>query len=205
MIADDHAVIADAFAKLLSSHFDVVATVNDGRSLVSEAQKLRPDVILVDIGMPLLNGLDAAQQIKQVIPAVRVIYVTVNHEEDLVAEAFRRGASGYLPKTAAPSELIKAIYMAMNGDRYMSPSIGSSQTSAVQSQPGGRKGPELTPRQVEVLQLLAEGKSMKEVAAVLSLSTRTVTFHKYRMMDHLRLANDAELVQYAVRHRVVFG
>jgi DNA-binding NarL/FixJ family response regulator len=205
LIADDHAVIADAFRKLLSSEFEVIATVHDGRSLISSAEQLRPDVILVDIGMPLLNGLEAAQQIRQTLPEVKVIYITINHDEDLIAEAFRRGASGYLPKTATASELIGAIHLAVNGDVYISPSLRSSANRSTQAGPGGSVGPDLTQRQIEVLQLLAEGKSMKEVAAVLNLTTRTVAFHKYRIMEHLQLGNDAELIQYAVRHHVVFG
>jgi DNA-binding NarL/FixJ family response regulator len=205
LIADDHAVIADAFTRLLSGEFEVIASVHDGRSLISAAERLRPDVILVDIGMPLLNGLEAAQQIRRTVPEVKVIYVTINHDEDLIAEAFRRGASGYLPKTATASELIEAIHLALNGDVYMSPSLYTSANRSAQSHPCGSMAPDLTQRQVEVLQLLAEGKSMKEVAAVLNLTTRTVAFHKYRIMEHLRLGNDAELIQYAVRHHVVFG
>lgn len=203
LIADDHAVIADAFAKLLGNEFDVIATVHDGRSLISTAQKLRPDVILVDIGMPLLNGLEAAQQIKRILPEVKVIYITINHDEDLIAEAFRRGASGYLSKTATSSELAQAIRVAMKGDIYLSSEL-CSPSKFSQPSIGGLKASELTPRQIEVLQLLAEGKSMKEVAGVLNLTTRTVAFHKYRIMEHLRLGNDAELIQYAMRHHVVF-
>jgi DNA-binding NarL/FixJ family response regulator len=204
LIADDHAVIADAFAKLLGNEFDVIATVHDGRSLISTAQKLRPDVVLVDIGMPLLNGLEAAQQIKRILPEVKVIYITINHDEDLIAEAFRRGASGYLSKTATSSELAQAIRLAMKGDIYLSSEL-CSRSKLSQPSIGSLKTSELTPRQIEVLQLLAEGKSMKEVAGVLNLTTRTVAFHKYRIMEHLRLGNDAELVQYAMRHHVVFG
>jgi DNA-binding NarL/FixJ family response regulator len=210
LIADDHVLIADAFSKLLSADFDVVGVVHDGRSLISQTQKLRPDIIVVDIGMPLLNGLDAAQQIKKTLAQVKVIYVTMNHDEDLIAEAFRRGASGYLPKTASATELVQAIRSALKGDVYVSPPLRSPHHYP-ESHPVGELDPrslarpDLTPRQVEVLQLLAEGKSMKEVAAVLDLTIRTVAFHKYRIMDHLGLGNDAELVQYAMRHRVVFG
>jgi len=203
LIADDHVVIADAFRKLLSNDFDVVGTVHDGRGLISAAQALRPDVILADIGMPLLNGLEAAQQIKRAIPEVKVIYITINHDEDLIAEAIQGGASGYISKTATASELVQAIWTALRGDVYISPSLASSNHS--RSSLDRCAGPGLTPRQVEVLQLLAEGKSMKEVAGVLNLTTRTVAFHKYRIMQHLQLGNDAELVQYAVRHHVVFG
>lgn len=204
LIADDHALIADAFSKLLASDFDVLATVHDGRSLISAAQKYRPDVVLVDIGMPLLNGLEAAFQIKQRLPEVRIIYITMNHDYELVTEALRRGASGYLPKTASASEVAEAIHLAMNGECYISPrlqdSVGTSQSAGETAATS-----KLTPRQIEVLQLLAEGKSMKEAAAVLNLTTRTVAFHKYRIMEHLQLSNDAELVQYAMRRRVVFS
>lgn len=205
LIADDHVLIADAFTKLLAREFDVVATVSDGRSLILAAQRFQPDAILVDIGMPLLNGLEAAQQIKRMLPNVKIIYVTINHDPDIVAEAFRRGASGYLPKTAAASELVGAIRQALNGELYLSPLLGSSSAGSSASFRQAPPAPTaLTPRQLEVLQLLAEGKSMKEAAAVLNLTTRTVAFHKYRIMEHLQLRNDAELVQYAMRHHVVF-
>jgi DNA-binding NarL/FixJ family response regulator len=206
LIADDHALIAEAFNKLLFNDFDVVATVHDGRSLMLMAERLRPDVILVDIGMPILNGLEAAQRIKRVLPEVKVIYVTINHDPSLVAEAFRRGASGYLSKSAAASELIAAIRHALSGDRYVSARINTEfSNSSTQSKESLPIGPRLTDRQIEVLQLLAEGKSMKEAAAVLNLTTRTVAFHKYRIMENLQLRNDAEVVQYAVRNHVIFS
>jgi DNA-binding NarL/FixJ family response regulator len=203
LIADDHALIAEAFTKLLASTFDVVATVYDGRSLIETAGRLQPDVILVDIGMPVLNGLEAAQRIKRTLPKVKVIYVTINHDPDLVAEALRRGASGYLPKTAAASELVAAIYQALNGYCYLSPQLQSSAASSLSKQASAL--PLLTERQIEVLQLLAEGKSMKEAAAVLNLTSRTVAYHKYRIMGSLNLRNDAEVIQYAMRHHVVFS
>ena len=206
LIADDHSLIAEAFRKLLANDFDVVAIVHDGRSLMATAEALQPDVILVDIGMPLLNGLEAAQRIKRTLPDVKVIYVTINHDPSLVAEAFRRGASGYLSKTAAASELIAAIRHALSGDRYVSSLLnaGLSNSPAQPREPLPTE-PQLTERQIEVLQLLAEGKSMKEAAAVLNLTTRTVAFHKYRIMENLQLRNDAEVVQYAVKHHVIFG
>ena len=203
MIADDHAVIADAFAKLLGTEFEVTAIVHDGRSLITAAQKFRPDVILADIGMPLLNGLDAAKHVKAALPEVKVIYVTVNRDEDIVAEAFRRGASGYLSKTATPSELIAAIHLALSGDVYVSPLLSSASKSA-QKTDRQLTTSALTPRQTEVLQLLAEGKSLKEIAAVLNVSTRVAAFHKWRIKNRLHLEKDAELVQWAVRHHVVF-
>jgi len=206
LIADDHALIAEALRKLLANDFDVVAIAHDGRSLMATAEALQPDVILVDIGMPLLNGLEAAQRIKRTLPDVKVVYVTINHDPSLVAEAFRRGASGYLSKTAAASELIAAIHHALSGDRYVSSLLDAGLTnSSTQPRESSPAEPQLTERQIEVLQLLAEGKSMKEAAAVLNLTTRTVAFHKYRIMENLQLRNDAEVVQYAVKHHVIFG
>jgi DNA-binding NarL/FixJ family response regulator len=204
LIADDHILVAEAFKKLLAAEFDVVATVNDGRNLIGVAYKLQPDVILVDIGMPILNGLDAAQRIKRTLPKVKIIYITVNHDPDLIAEAFAKGASGYVCKTSAASELSAAIHAALRGDVYVSSHLNQDNGTG-----DGIKASEfpnrLTERQVDVLQLLAEGRSMKEVAAELNLTTRTVAFHKYRIMQHLQLRNDAEVVQYAIRHHVIFG
>ena len=200
VIADDHTLIADAFHKLLENEFEVVAKVHDGHSLIEAARKLHPEVILVDIGMPLLNGLEAAQRIKRTLPDIKIIFVTINRDPDVVAEAFRGGASGYLPKTAAASELLFAIHKALKGECYVSPPLKPLA-------PDSRAIPEtqLTERQVEVLQLLAEGRSMREAALVLNLTARTVAFHKYRIMENLNLRNDAEVVQYALRHHVVFG
>lgn len=206
VIADDHSLIAEAFQKLLSVEFEVVATVQDGRTLLTVAEQLRPDVILVDIGMPVLNGLEAAERIKRILPNVKVIYVTINQDPDLIAEAMRRGASAYLSKTAAASELVAAIRHALDGEQYISPQLQAPppDSDTREDEPLTPKLP-LTERQVEVLQLLAEGKSMKEAASILNLTTRTVAFHKYRIMEHLQLRNDAEVVQYAVRNHVIFG
>ena len=208
LIADDHALIAEALHRLLEAQFEVVGIVHDGRRLVQIAQDLRPDVILVDIGMPLLNGMQAAQRIKRSLPAVKLVYVTINQDPELVSEAFRRGASGYLPKTSAGSELVVAIQTVLRGEIYVSPLLAKDEEKTFSAappvfteQPARRV---LTDRQLEVLQLLAEGKSMKEVAAVLNLATRTVAFHKYRLMQNLHLKNDAEVVQYALRQRIIF-
>ena len=205
LIADDHTLIAEAFKKLLATDFDVVGLVHDGRLLMQKAQELKPDVVLVDIGMPLLNGLQAAQKIKRILPDTKLVYVTVNEDPDLVMEAFRQGASAYLPKTSAGAELVVAIQMAMRGEIYLSPALSPNGDESKESgadRPAGESA--LTERQLEVLQLLAEGKSMKEVAAVLNLTTRTVAFHKYRLMHHLHLKNDAEVVQYALSRHIIF-
>lgn len=208
VIADDHAIIADAFKQLLATDFDVVAIVHDGRRLIDAAREFKPDVITFDIGMPLLNGLQAAMRIKRILPETKLVCVTVNRDTDLLQQAFRCGASAYLPKTAAGSELVAAIHRVLQGEKYVSPLLTASEVIAPIVSPvsaGEPSEPHVTDRQLEVLQLLAEGKSMKEVGAVLNLATRTVAFHKYRLMRALNLKNDAEVVQYAVRKRVTFG
>ncbi|HEY7352949.1 MAG TPA: response regulator transcription factor [Terriglobales bacterium] len=204
IIADDHVLVAAALKQLLTNHFEVVATVHDGRSLIQAAQTFSPDVILVDISMPLLNGLDAAERIKRASPSTKIIYVTINHDPELVAESLRRGADGYLLKTAAASELVAAVKCTLAGGCYVSPAL-EAQTVQPQSseRTSDRFTDKLTERQIDVLQLLAEGRSMKEVASVLNLTTRTVAFHKYRLMNGLGLRNDAEIVQYAVRNHML--
>jgi DNA-binding NarL/FixJ family response regulator len=206
LIAEDHALIAEAFNKLLTADFDVVSVVHDGRLLVRKAQELEPDVAIVDIGMPLLNGLQAGQRIKRSRPGIKLVYVSVNQDASLVAEAFRSGASAYLPKTAAGSELVFAIHRALNGETYVSPVLSDHHDSArVSEVVNDSKESTLTDRQLDVLQLLAEGKSMKEVGAVLNLTTRTVAFHKYRLRRHLCLENDAQVVQYALSRNIIFN
>jgi DNA-binding NarL/FixJ family response regulator len=196
LLADDHTIFLDALAKLLEPEFEVVGTVTDGRALVLRAPDLRPDVVVLDIGMPLLNGLDAGQQIKALRPETKLIFLTQNQDANLAAEAFRQKASGYLLKNSAATELITAIREAMKGRTYVSPLIAEGMLSSL-SDPA--RGVELTSRQREVLQLLAEGKSMKEVASILNVSTRTVEFHKQRLMDVLDLKTNADLVRYAVK------
>jgi len=205
MIADDHILVAEACKKLLEADYDVVATVGDGRALVRVAATLKPQVIIVDVGMPLLNGLDAGQQIKQLLRSVKLVYLTMNQDADLAAEAFRRGASAYLLKTCAASELVIAVREVLKGKSYLSPLIAKDTVDFIlrQGKELIEEGKRLTERQREVLQLLAEGKSMKEVANVLSLTTRTVAFHKYRIMELLNAKSNAQLVQYAIRNHVI--
>lgn len=205
LIADDHALIAEAFNRLLAADFDVVGVVHDGRLLLQKAQELKPDVAVVDIGMPLLNGLQAGQRLKRNRPGIKLVYVTVNQDSSLVAEAFRRGASAYLPKTSAGSELVLAIHQALSGRIYVSPVLSNHDLPAEPGHVNEAKERVLTDRQLDVLQLLAEGKSMKEVAAVLNLTTRTVAFHKYRLRRHLHLENDAQVVQYALSRHIIFN
>jgi DNA-binding NarL/FixJ family response regulator len=195
-------LVADALERILATDFEVVAKVHDGRSLIRAAQSCMPDAILVDIGMPLLNGLDAAERIKRVTPNAKIIYVTINRDPEVIAESLRRGADGYVLKTSAASELVSAIRTALRGDCYISAAL---ELSAEPKCPAERSmaPSKLTDRQLDVLQLLAEGRSMKEVADVLKLTTRTVAFHKYRLMDGLGLNNDAEIIQYALRNHIL--
>lgn len=204
LIADDHTMIVDAFRKLLEPHYDIIATVSDGRALLEIAPELKPNVIIVDIGMPCLNGLAAGQRLRQLIPKTKIIYVTMNEDGDLATEALRGGAAGYLLKSSAGSELLKAIHLALRGSSYVTPLIKQAmEESFIRSPVPKSAAKKLTPRQVEVLQLLAEGRLMKEVAAILGLTPRTVAFHKYRIMETLGVHSNAELIRFAVTHHVL--
>jgi DNA-binding NarL/FixJ family response regulator len=178
--------------------------VGDGRALVAEAARLKPDVVVIDVAMPLLNGVDAARQIKQALPSTRIIFLTMMEDADLAAEAFRAGASGYLLKRSAASELMTAIREVMQKRSYVTPLVTEGLVgSMLHGGEGNCSSGNLTSRQREVIQLLAEGHSMKEVAGILNIAPRTVAFHKYRIMDQLRLKTTAELVQFAVKHHIV--
>ena len=204
LLADDHTFLLQACQKMLESEFDIPAVFTDGRSLVEKAPGLKPDVIIVDISMPLLNGLDAAKELKKLIPGVKMIFLTMYPDADLAREAISAGASAYLLKTSAASELIKAIHEALKGRVYVTPAIARAiQNSFVENPEPKFVSRELTPRQREVLQLLAEGRPMKEAAYILKVSTRTIAFHKYRMMEQLRLKSSAELIQFAVSQHLV--
>ncbi len=204
ILADDHTMIAEAFRNLLEPQYQVVATVHDGRSLVEKALQMQPDIVVIDIGMPLLNGLSAGQQLKQKLRKVKLIYLTMNDDPDLAAEALRTGGSAYLLKSSVASELLKSIHEVLRGGTYVTPKIKKGiEESFIRSNRPKIAEKKLTPRQVEVLQLLAEGKSMKEVGSVLSLTARTVALHKYRIMEMLNVRSNAELIQYAVRNSLV--
>ena len=204
IIADDHVLLAEAFEKLLSPECDVVAKVTDGRALVEAARRVHPDLVLLDVAMPLLNGLDAARQIHAISPSIRLIFLTMNDDPDLAAEAFRAGATAYLLKRSPASELLTAIRQAMKSRKYVTPLITEGMLGALMNPMRGETPRhELTSRQREVLQLLAEGKSMKEVASVLNVTARTIAFHKYRMMEQLNIKTNAELIQYAIRHHLI--
>jgi len=205
LIADDHTLIADLCRTLLEAEFEVVGTVNNGRAMVRAAAQWKPDVIVVDVAMPILNGLDAGQQVKEAFPTVKLIFLTMNGDIDLAAEAFRRGASGYLLKTCAASEMVTAVREVLHGKTYISKTLCKDEVNYLRRTELKLVEEEerLTERQREVLQLLAEGKVMKEIADILNMTTRTVAFHKYRMMEALGAKSNAELVRYAVRHHIV--
>jgi DNA-binding NarL/FixJ family response regulator len=205
LIADDQRLVAELFRRLLGDDFDVVGCVGDGHALVRAAVELKPNLILVDIAMPLLNGLDAGRQVKKMLPTVKLIYLTMTADADVAAEAFGLGASGYLLKTCDPDELVLAVREALRGQTYLS--IGMS-PEIIESIRWERKEcvkdqERLSDRQREVLQLLAEGKTMKEIGGTLYISKRTVQFHKYDMMKRLGAKSTAELVRYAVKHHIV--
>jgi DNA-binding NarL/FixJ family response regulator len=204
LLADDHTILTEAFRKLLSSRCEVVGTVSNGRALVEAALTLKPDVIVADIGMPLMNGLEAARQLKYKIPAIKLVFVTVNEDPDIAAEAMRIGASGYLLKSSAASELFHAIQAALRAKTYVTPQIARGTREAFIRNPERKlHGKALTSRQREVVQLLAEGRSMKEAADVLDVAPRTVAFHKYRIMEEWGLRTTADLVQFAIKSRII--
>jgi DNA-binding NarL/FixJ family response regulator len=205
LLADDHVLVAEGLRTMLAPVYDVVGTVSDGRSLLAAAETLNPDLILMDIGMPQLNGLDATRVLKGHLPDVKVIVLTQNEDSLLVAEAFRAGASGYLLKYAAPKELLQAIEEVLKGASYLSPRITSGAVAAMLRSSTAKleEARELTPRQREVIQLFAEGRSMKEIADILTISLRTVAAHKYRIMEVLEIKTNAELYRYAVKHKII--
>jgi DNA-binding NarL/FixJ family response regulator len=204
LIADDHRLLAEACKSLLEPEFQVVGIVTDGRSLLKAAAAMKPDVIILDIAMPHLNGLDAGDQINRDMPRTALIYLTMSTEPNVAAEAFRRGASGYVLKQSASEELLIAVRKAVQGASYLSTMIAKETVTFLINQ-GKQQGEEerTTPRQTEILQLLAEGKSMKEVAAELDLKPGTVAFHKYRMMENLGVKTNAELLEYALKRRMI--
>ena len=204
ILADDHNILVDTFKAFLEPYFDVVATFADGHQLVQNAPALKPDVIVLDVGMPIMNGLIAGQRLKQILPSVKLIYLTMNQDPDVAAEAFRLGASGYLVKNSAASELVHAINEVLLARSYVTPLMSKDMVGSVVQNLKRRKIPhELTLRQREVLQLLVEGRSMKEVAFQLKVTPRTIAFHKYTMMDQLELKSSAELIQYAMKTSIL--
>ncbi len=204
LLADDHRLLLEAFEKLLQPDFEVVGTVGDGYALLDAALELKPDVIVLDIAMPKMNGMVAAKKLKQTMPEVKLIFLTVNEDADIASEAMRIGASGYLLKSSAASELFQAIETALEGRSYVTPMIMQEMVASLANdRQTVEASAKLTMRQQEVLQLLAEGRSMKEAAKLLGVSPRTIAFHKYRIMNELSLKTSADLVRYAIKHSFV--
>ncbi len=199
ILADDHTMIREALKSLLEPEFEVVGMFGDGLSLIEAAPALQPNVIVLDIGMPKMNGLNAGQRLKQIMPLVKLVYLTMNADPDMTGEAFRLGASAYLLKNSAASELLHAVRQVMRGGFYVTSLMTKDMDgSFVQNFKRRKRTNHLTPRQKEVLQLLAEGSSMKEAAFILNVSPRTVAYHKYVMMQNLSIRSSAELIEYAM-------
>ena len=205
LIADDHKLLAELFTRLLARDFDVLGIVGDGRSLVRTAVKLKPDLILIDIAMPILNGLDAGRQVKKLLPRVKLVYLTLTSAADVAAEAFELGASGYLLKTCAASEMVLAVHEVLRGKNYLSKGMSRHAVDVLRWEHHKLVdvNVRLSDRQREVLQLLAEGKTMKEIASILHMSHRTANYHKYQTMKTLGVRSHAELVRYAIRNHIV--
>jgi len=204
LLADDHKIVTEGLKGLLEPEFELVGTVEDGRALLTAAEKLRPDVIVADISMPLLNGIDSVRQIKKAHGEIKVVFLTMHPDVTYAVSAFEAGASGYVLKHSAPTELVTAIRSALNGKTFVTPLLAGEFMQLTKERTSQRdEFTSLTPRQREILQLLAEGNSAKEIATVLNISSRTVEFHKYRIMKDLGIKSAAELVHYAVRHGII--
>ena len=204
LLADDHKMVAEGLRSLLEPEFDLVRTVQDGHALVAAARELDPDVIVADISMPELNGLEAIRKLRETGLRAKVVFLTMHQEVSYAVRAIEEGASGYVLKHSAHDELVKAIHEALAGEIYVTPMLAKGDVhSLVEEARMAAPGPgELTDRQREVLQLLAQGRSAKEAASKLNVSRRTVEYHKYHIMKKLDLRNSAELIQYAIRHGI---
>jgi DNA-binding NarL/FixJ family response regulator len=204
LIVDDHQLLADACKTLLEPEFLVVGTIMDGRLLADAVAELKPDIVLLDIYMPRLNGLDAGEQVKKKNPEIKLVFLTMTLAAEIAAEAFRRGASGYVLKQSAGTELLLAVRMVNRGESYLSPLIAKETvTFLLNKGTTYTEEKRITPRQSEILQLLAEGLSMKQVASVIDVKPGTVAFHKYRMMETLNINTNAELLGYALKHQMI--
>jgi len=202
LLADDHAIVTDGLARILKeAHFDVVGAVRDGQQLLDAAARLRPDVIITDLSMPGLTGLDALARLRTEHIQSKVIVLTMHHDADLATDAIRGGASGFLLKESAGDELLTAVRHALDGKVYITPTV-TQEIMERMAVPAKAKAPQVTPRQRDILRLLVQGQRMKEIAATLGLSTRTVEGHKYQMMEALGVTSTAELVRYALERRL---
>jgi len=202
LLVDDHALVLEGFRRILEGHYELVGTVGDGRALLEAAKTMQPDIVILDVSMPLLNGIDAAAQLKKICPKAKIIIVTMHADTDYVRSAFEAGASAYVLKRSAVDELEQAIRAVLEGHSYITPLI-TKELVDVFLATDSEKSRGLTPRQREVLQLLAEGRTAKEIANLLNITSRTVEFHKGQIMDHLNLRTTADLIKYALTHGIV--
>jgi len=205
LLADDHKIVIEGLKGLLQDEFEILGHVEDGHALVEQASTLHPDVIVADISMPLLNGIEAARQIQKIDENIKIVFLTMHPDATYAANAFEAGASGFVLKHSASSELITAIHEAIKGRTYVTPLIAGDLIRTYKNGEAPEKGlfKKISPRQREVLQLLAEGKTAKEIASILNISTRTVEFHKYKMMEQHNISTSAELVHYAIKHGII--
>lgn len=204
LIADDHQMLVDALKVILEPRYEVIGTVNNGRALLEAAPTLQPEVIVLDISMPQLNGLDAARHLRHSVPKAKLVFLTMHEDPDLVGQAFRAGGSAFLLKQAAAFELTEAIEKVLKGNSYLTTSIEKGRTNvSVQDPKEWEPAAKITLRQREVIRLLAEGRLLKEVAWILNISRRTVCAHKYAAMERLHLRTNAELVQYAIKENII--
>jgi len=205
LIAEDHRLVAELCKVLLEPEFDVVGIVISGQELIRLALDLRPDVVVLGISTPILNGLDAGKRLKEMHPKVKLVYLTMHSSEELAAEAMLLGASGYVVKTCAASELMLAVRSVVQGKSYICSAISKDKVNSLiwERKCGAKLQQEVTPRERDVLRLVAEGRPMKEVADILSISTRTVAFHKYKMWEKLGIKSDAELILYAKNNHMI--
>lgn len=202
LLADDHSLVLEGFRRILDDQCELVGMVEDGRALLEAVGRVHPDIVILDVSMPLLNGIDAATQLKKTHPAIKVIFVTMHADADYVRSAFEAGAAGYLLKRSAVDELEQAIRAVWAGHTYITPLIAKDLLDVLLTLGAGQaqQRKTLTFRQREVLQLLAEGRTAKDIALRLKISTRTVEFHKAQLMEQLNLHTTAELIKYALTH-----
>ncbi len=207
LLADDHTLMLEGLARLLAGEFDIVGTVNNGRTLLTEAERLRPDVIVIDIAMPELNGIEAARRLTKSLPSAKLVFVTQQLDPAYLHAAFSAGAKAYVAKQSAGKELVHAIHMALSDRYYVTPLAGQEAVELAalnpKRNPVGMFGARLTPRQREVLQLVAEGKTTKQISAALNISPKTVEFHRNSLMEELGVRSTAELTRYAMTRGII--
>ena len=201
LLADDHAIVAEGISRLLEDRFELVGIVSDGSALLAAVQEHRPDLIVLDISMPGMSGLEAMRRLKEQAPEARVVFLTMHADAQIAAEALRSGASGFVLKVSAGEELITALEHVLEGRVYLTPRLTGDVLVALDE--GALAKAHITHRQLEVLRLMAEGRRMKEIASILGLSTRTIEGYKYEMMSALNVDNTAELIRHAIRHGLI--